>query len=70
VSESLTPAQARILAAVQAGPRKYNGRAIKPVERLEALGLVTVDWEMDLTVKGGGAGTVWRITVTAAKGRK
>ena len=69
MSEPLTPAQARILAAAQEGPRTYNGRATKPIERLEALGLVTVDWDMILTAEGGGAGTRWRITVTAAKRR-
>jgi len=66
VSAPLTVAQARILAAVREGPRTYNGRAAKPIERLEALGLVTVEWDMDLIVKGNGTATLWRITVTAA----
>ena len=60
----LTAAQARILATVrQQGSHVYNARARRPVERLQALGLVTADWDMDLTASGG---VRWRITVTPA----
>jgi hypothetical protein len=36
------------------GSRTYNGRARKPIEALEAAGLVSVDWDMDLVTKGTG----------------
>jgi hypothetical protein len=65
VTEKLTPAQARILAEVhEAGMKTYNGHASRAVKRLEHLGLVNVNWEMDLVTKGNGVSTVWRITVT------
>lgn len=63
-SESqLTEPQARLLAKVrQFGSRVFNARARRPIERLENLGLVSVDWDMDLVAMGG---VRWRITVTA-----
>lgn len=36
------------------GSRTYNGRARKPIEALEATGLVSADWDMDLVTKGTG----------------
>lgn len=51
-----------------AGSRTYNGRARRTVKRLEELGLVEAEWDMDLVTKGGGASTLWRITVTPKRG--
>jgi hypothetical protein len=59
----LTEPQARMLAAVQAGPRIYNDRARSRIERLEKLGLVDVDWDADLDSQKSRLR--WRITVTA-----
>lgn len=65
-AQGLTASQGRILAAVRKdGPRVYTGRATKPIERLEALGLVTVDWDADLDATKGRLR--WRITVTAVR---
>lgn len=60
----LTPGQQRIYNEVlSAGTRRYNGRAKRAIETLETLGLVTVDWDMELTAKGNGTQPRWRITV-------
>jgi hypothetical protein len=59
----LTRRQARILAAVRAGPRVYNARVRRPIERLQALGLVSADWDADLDEAKGRLR--WRITVKA-----
>lgn len=59
--DALTSAQQRILDQVKTGPHVYTGRARKPVEALEKLGLVTVDWDLVLHAIGGAT---WRITVT------
>jgi hypothetical protein len=65
VPPELTPAQARILAEVTAAGRKvYNGRAAKQLDRLEALGLVDVDWNADLDA--AKSRLRWRIAVTPA----
>jgi hypothetical protein len=51
----LTPAQRRYLEAIrQAGVKVYNDRARKPLEALEAAGLITVDWDMRAQTKGNG----------------
>ena len=51
----LTPAQARMLALVEAkGLVVYNGRARRTVEALVALGLVTSEYGQRAEVKGGG----------------
>lgn len=64
-NEALTHAQKRVLAEVRVtGRRIYNGRARRPVEALEAAGLVSVDWDMVPHVKGNGIELTWRITVT------
>jgi hypothetical protein len=62
----MTEAQQRILAEVASGPRTYNGRARKPIEALERLGLVQVDWDMRPQAKGNGLELTWRITVRPA----
>lgn len=63
----LTAPQGRILADVRRdGQKTYNARARRPIERLEALGLVLVDWDVDLAVKGSGTYLRWRITVRPA----
>lgn len=43
---TLTPAQERVLGEIAAagGERRYNGRAYGVLMRLQALGLVTVEW--------------------------
>lgn len=65
----LTEPQQRMLRNVIAdGQRKYNGRAMRMIERLEALGLVDVDWDMDLVAKGNGVQGLWRITVKPKPG--
>lgn len=67
LTPALTPPQARILAQVREhGRRIYNGRARRPVERLEALGLVSVDWDMRPQTKGNGIELVYAITVRPA----
>jgi hypothetical protein len=68
-AKKLTKAQEGILYLVRAeGRRIYNGRARRPVEALEKAGLVNVDWDMDLHVKGNGMDASQRITVTALCG--
>lgn len=44
--------------------RKYNGIARRPIEALEAAGLVNVDWDMRPVSKGSGIELVWSIRVT------
>jgi hypothetical protein len=62
----LTPAQARILAEVNAaGFRVYNGRARKQVAALEAAGLVRADWDSTPHAHGSGMRLTERITVRA-----
>jgi hypothetical protein len=57
----LTIPQRKLLAEVRKdGSRVYNGRARSRIEALEAAGLVTADWDMELLADGG---TLWRITV-------
>jgi hypothetical protein len=51
----LTKAQERYLAEIRAaGVKHYNNRARKPLEALEAAGLITVDWDMRAQTKGNG----------------
>ena len=50
----LTPGQARNLAAVRERPRIYNDRARGQLEALEAAGLVSVEWDYEPGMKGGG----------------
>jgi|KBSMisStaDraftv2_1062788.scaffolds.fasta_scaffold12756_7 hypothetical protein len=55
MNATLTPAQARYLAEIReagAEGRKYNGRARKVLDALEALGLIVVDY--DLVLHYGG----------------
>jgi hypothetical protein len=60
MDKPLTPAQQKILATVrEEKAHTYSTRSRQPVERLEALGLVTVDWGADLD----RAEKHWRITV-------
>jgi hypothetical protein len=61
----LTPAETSILTAVRAsGRRGYNGRATRQLDRLEKLGLLTVDWNADLDVTKSRLR--WRIQATPA----
>ena len=46
----LTGSQARILDRVRDVPRRFTGVGTRPIEALERLGLVTVDWAADLDV--------------------
>lgn len=58
----LTPAQQRLLDEVRAkGTVVKNGRARKPIEALEAAGLVVADWDL---VPAAIGPWYWRITVT------
>lgn len=60
----LTPAQERYLAEIrQAGVKTYNGRARRPIQALEAAGLISVDWDMRPHSKGSGIELVEKITV-------
>jgi len=62
-----TVSQLRLLNEVHAkGIVKKNGLARKPIERLEAQGLVNVDW--DLVIPADGK-TYWIITVTPKEAR-
>lgn len=62
---NLTGPQRRILADVRAaGSKVYNGRAFKPLEALEARGLVEVDWDIVPAHNQHGLSTMWRLTVT------
>jgi hypothetical protein len=57
----LTKAQERYLYEIrQVGECVYNNRARKPLEALEAAGLITVDWDMRAQTKGGGIELVGR----------
>lgn len=59
----LTEPQARLLDRVrEEGKLVLNNRARRPLEKLEALGLVDVDWDADLDATKGRLR--WRITVT------
>ena len=65
MSTKLTTSQQRILDEVRRdGSRTYNGRAYNAIKTLERVGLVTVDWDMDMRSKGNGVYLAWRITVT------
>ena len=59
-TKQLTEAQIRYLADIRAaGEKTYNGRAWKPLEALEAAGLITVDWD----VRGHGNDLpTWKLT--------
>lgn len=63
IADGLTPAQARMMIALEGGPRVYNGRERPVIEALERRGLVDVDWDADLDSQKGRLR--WRITVTA-----
>lgn len=66
---SLTTSQRRILDTVRRdGPHTYTGVATRPIERLEELGLVTVDWDSSLDKTKGRLR--WYITVTAKEGHE
>lgn len=70
MQQKLTIPQQRMLDRVRTtGPLVFNGRATKTIEALEAAGLVTVNWDMDLVTKGNGTQARWRITVTAVPGQ-
>jgi hypothetical protein len=58
----LTPGQARLLARVKDGPRRFNYRAAPQIKALETLGLATADWDADLDATKGRLR--WRILVT------
>jgi hypothetical protein len=61
----LTKAQQRYLDRVRlAGRLVLTGRARRPIEALENAGLVAVDWDMRLHVKGNGLDASQLITVT------
>lgn len=58
----LTPAEQRILDEVRRDKvRRYNGRAFRQVERLQALGLVDADFE--ISPRAGKGSHAWLITV-------
>jgi hypothetical protein len=64
---TLTASQQRILDEVrQAGERTYNGRARRPIEALEAVGLVDVSWDSVAHAKGSGIELTQSITVRPA----
>lgn len=68
---ALTASQQRILDEVRAaGHKTYNGLARRPIEALEAQGLVTVDWDQRAHVKGSGIELTWKITVTPVAGKE
>jgi hypothetical protein len=70
VSKPLTAAQERILRDARLGrTRPYNGIARRPIEALEALGLVEVDWDMTPHADAhGNIGSLsWRISITAVR---
>lgn len=58
----LSPAQARMLRRVAAGPRTFTGVARRPAETLARFGLVTAEFDADLDKTKGRLR--WRITVT------
>lgn len=59
----LTPAQQRMLADIQRGPRVYNGRARPVVEALVAAGLVEAEYELTPHANGIGMRFTQEITV-------
>lgn len=60
---TLTPAQARYLAEIRRdGKRTYNGRALRPLERLCALGLITIEYDHRPQSKGNGVEWTQRLT--------
>lgn len=65
----VTPAQLRILEEVRAAGgegRKYFKARREPLDRLESLGLVTVDWQPEQrTSWGGDRYTVYHALVKA-----
>jgi len=62
----LTKPQRRYLAAIiKAGTKQYNGRARKPLEVLEAAGLVEYDYDLIPHVKGNGIQYTESFTVRA-----
>lgn len=53
----LTPSQQRILVAIRMAGREgkvYNDRARRPLEALEAAGLIRVEWDYRPQVSGSG----------------
>lgn len=65
---ALSAAQQRYLAEIQAAGaqgRRYNGRAAKPLEALERLGLIGLDFDLLPQVKGNGLEFVQRFTAVA-----
>lgn len=57
----LTEPQRRLYqSVVDAGVRRFNGRAARMIEALERAGLVTADWDLHLGALGG---SLWRIEV-------
>jgi hypothetical protein len=70
IADGLTPAQARMMIALEAGPKVYNDRALRTIKALENLGLVEVDWDSRPQVKGNGIELVGCNTVRLTeKGR-
>lgn len=51
----LTKPQQRYLDEIRAsGEKRYNGRARRTVKALEGAGLITVEYDQNAHVKGGG----------------
>ena len=74
MTAALTPAQERILhqareAIVLGRTRTYKGGARRPIEALERLGLVEVDWDMQphADAHGNIKTLSWRITITGVR---
>lgn len=61
----LTVAQARYLSEIrEAGEKRYNGRARRPLEALRQLGLIEWDFDVYLTSGGSMGGTVFIVRPT------
>lgn len=62
----LTAAQERLLREINAaGVRVYGGRSLKPLQALEARGLIALDVDMRPQSKGNGIELVYSLTASA-----